>query len=708
MKQILLKSTLAIVGLLMSLNVFADGFTVDGLAYTILTTDDGSNAVEVTYTNSKGGSYSGDIVVPAQVVNEGVTYDVTAIGEKAFYKCTSMTSIVLPEGLKSIKKDAFNGSNAFTEITLPNSLVEIKNYAFNNCKKLEAIVIPDGVEVINTYAFYNCIKMTSLTLGEGVKEINSSAFKYCELLKKVYFPKNVSKIASDAFGSCKALEEYDVDAENATYCAIDKILYSKNKSNLMKCPTALAGAVNVAAGTQVIDDEAFSGCTKVTEVTMPSSVTTIGASVFDGCTAMTKVNLNEGLQTIGEYAFDNATALTSIAIPNSVVSLGNSIFYYCMGLETVKIGSGVTTIGSAPFYRCTALKSIEVDGANANFESVDGVLYSKDKTTLMAYPNQRAAQYDIIEGVYFIGNNAFYYCDNVTAVTMPNTVMTIGKEAFAECTKLESINFSTALQSIGEKSFSYCSALKNVELPEGLISIGNMAFNRATSVKSLVIPNSVVLVDEKAFQNCTSLKELTLGTGLTDLGKSAFYGCSKLNKIDALCAEVPTTGTGAFNSVPASTVVVTMPTALVEDYRAITAWNNLIKTKVSLAVTINEGASVEYGVGGEMNLHNIADGTSLFVVSGDPVELKVTKPHYFMVMYNGEKVELDEDNIYLIDPLEEDATFEVLDDPTAVEEVKAEENLPVEYFNLQGIKVENAQKGIFIRKQGNKATKVAL
>ena len=708
MKHFLLKSTLAVVCLLMSVNVLAASFVADGLTYNILETTDGSNAVEVTYTNSKGGSYSGDIVVPAQVSNEGVAYAVTTIGEKAFYKCTGLTSIVLPEGLTSINKDAFNGCNAITEITLPSTLVELKNYAFNNCKALTGAVIPDGVEVINTYAFYNCIKMTSLTLGEGVKEINSCAFKYCEALKKVTLPKNVSKIASDAFGSCKVMEEYEVAEDNNTFCAVGGILYSKDKATLVKCPMALAGDVTIEAGVQTVENEAFYGCSKLTSVTFPSSVVTLGESAFDGCSSMTSVALNEGLQTIGEYAFDNATALKSIVIPNSVKTIGEYVFYYCMGLESVKLGSGLTSLGLAPFYRCMELKEIEVDAANTAFVSVDGVLFTSDKTTLLAYPNKKAAKYDIPEGVYFIGAFAFYYCDNVTNVTMPNTVMTINKSAFEECEKLETINFSTALQSVGEKAFSYCLALKEVVLPEGLVSVGNMSFNKNTALKSIVLPNSVVTIDEKAFQNCTALKEATLGTGLTTLGKSAFYGCSKLNKIVALCAEVPTTGTGAFNSVPTSTVVVTMPTALVDEYAAITAWNNLIKTKVALDVTVTEGATVEYGVGGEMNLHSIADGTSLFVCSGDPVELKVTKPHYFMVLYNGEKVELDEDNIYLIDPLEENATFEVLDDPTAVEEVSVEENAPVEFYNLHGVKVNKAENGVFIKKQGNKAVKVVL
>ena len=133
MKKHLLKATLAIVGLLMSINVFAAGFTDEnGLAYTILETTDGSNAVEVTYTNSKGGSYTGDIVVPATVTNEGVTYNVTHIGSKAFYKCTGMTSIVLPEGLKSIGKEAFYGCNAITEVNIPSTVTYIINYAFYN------------------------------------------------------------------------------------------------------------------------------------------------------------------------------------------------------------------------------------------------------------------------------------------------------------------------------------------------------------------------------------------------------------------------------------------------------------------------------------------------------------------------------------------------------------------------------------------------
>ena len=662
MKQILLKMTLAIAGLLMSINVFAAGFTAEnGLAYTILETGDGSNAVEVTYTNSKGGSYTGDIVVPAEVTNESVTYKVTGIGAKAFYKCTGMTSVVLPEGLKSIAKEAFYGCNAITTITIPSTVTEILSYAFYNCKALTAVVIPDGVEVINTYTFNNCIKMTSLTIGAGVKEINSSAFKYCESLPTVTIPKNVAKIAGDAFGSCKSLKEFVVDSENASYCAIDKILYSKDGTTAIMCPIALEGAITIPAGTTTIDVEAFSGCTKITSVTVPSSVTAINEGAFDGCSALTTANLSEGLLTIGESVFDNA-GLTSIVVPNSVTSIGANAFYYCMALETAQIGSGVTTIGASPFYRCTALKSINVDAANANFTSVDGVLYSKDKTTLLAYPNKKAATYDIIDGVTTIGEYAFCYCTDVTAVTMPNTVTELKKEAFSNCEALATLNFSTALLSIGEKAFYYCEALKEATLPESLIFIGEMAFNKATSLTKVIIPNSVTTLDDKAFQNCSALTDISLGTGITEVGGSTFNGCSKVARINIFTTAVPKTGSGAFNKVPSS-VVVTMPTASVEGYRGVTAWNNLIKNKPALAVVVEDTAKVYFSTGVETVTgvkHIIGDSTSLFIPSEDPLTITAELPKNFVAKYNDEVVTLDENNAYAIEAFEADATFAVV------------------------------------------------
>ena len=662
MKQTLLKTTLAIVGLLMSVNVFAEGFTADnGLAYTILETTDGSKAVEVTYTNSKGGSYTGDIVVPAQVTNESVTYNVTGVGAKAFYKCTGMTSVVLPEGLKSIAKEAFYGCTALPAVTIPSTVTEILSYAFYNCKALEAVVIPDGVEVINTYSFNNCIKMKSLTIGAGVKEINSSAFKYCEALPKVTIPKNVTKIASDAFGSCKALTEFVVDAENTVYSAVEKILYSKDGTTAIMCPLALAGEVTIPAGTTTIGAEAFYGCTKITAVTFPNSVTTLGDNAFDGCSALTTANLNEGLLTIGESAFDNA-GITAITVPNSVTTIGANAFYYCMSLETAKLGSGVATIGASPFYRCTALKSIEIDAANANFTAVDGVLYSKDKTTLIAYPNKKAATYNILDGVTTIGEYAFCYCTDVTAVTMPNTVTELKKEAFSNCEALASLNFSTALQSIGEKAFYYCEALKEAKLPEGLIFIGNMAFNKATSLTEVVIPNSVTTLDEKAFQNCTALTDVTIGSGVEEVGGSAFNGCAAVARMNILRKATPKTGSGAFGKVPTS-VCVTMPTASIEDYQAVTAWNNLIKNKPALAVTIEGDAKVYYSASKEVITgakHNLGDSTSLFITSGEPLTITVENPEGCEVKYNDEVVELEEDNTFAIDEFEADATFAVV------------------------------------------------
>ena len=176
----------------------------------------------------------------------------------------------------------------------------------------------------------------------------------------------------------------------------------------------------------------------VTYNSVTYSVTSIGEYAFFN-SGLTSVTISNSVTSIGRRAFYKCSGLTSVTIPNSVTSIGEDAFNSCSGLTSVTIGNSVTSIGEAAFYKCTGLTSINVASDNSNYCSVDGVLFNKDKTTLIQYPGGKQGAYTIPNSVTRIGDYAIYYCTGLTSVTIPNSVTSIGYEAFRGCTGLTSV-----------------------------------------------------------------------------------------------------------------------------------------------------------------------------------------------------------------------------------------------------------------------------
>ena len=217
--------------LVASLQLFAYDTQIDGIYYNIYNGD--NPYAEVTYLNygsSNSTAYQGDVVIPSSIVYNGTTYPVTSISDRAFYCCSSLTSVIIPVGVAAIRYDTFSECYSLTSVTIPNSVISIGDYAFNNCSSLTAVTIPNSVTSIGYEAFCNCSSLTSVTIPNSVTSIGSEAFRNCSSLNSVTFPNSVTSIGGSAFSGCSSLCTIIVDGEIPA--SLDGNVFSKN-SNLV-------------------------------------------------------------------------------------------------------------------------------------------------------------------------------------------------------------------------------------------------------------------------------------------------------------------------------------------------------------------------------------------------------------------------------------------------------------------------------------------
>jgi hypothetical protein len=241
-----------------------------------------------------------------------------------------------------------------------------------------------------------------------------------------------------------------------------------------------------------------------------------------------------------EGAFYGCTSLTSVTIPDSVTGIGNWAFYGCTGLTNVTIGKNlISSIGyPAPggyygyiFQGCTNLTTITVHPDNPVYSSVDGVLFNKNQTSLIRCPWGRGGAYTVPDGVTSIWRSAFENCTSLTSVTVPNSVTSIGSCAFCDCTGLTSITVPNSVVSIGEMAFYGCKGLTSVTIPDGVVSIAGMAFACCYSLTNVVIGTGVTSIETETFDGCKGLTSVTIGNGVTNIGDGAFLSCNSLTNI---------------------------------------------------------------------------------------------------------------------------------------------------------------------------------
>ena len=340
---------------------------------------------------------------------------VTSIGSNAFYNCSGLNSASIGNSVTSIGIYAFFGCSGLASASIGNRVTSIGNYAFSGCSKLPSVEIPNSVKTIGNSAFSGCSGLTSASIGNSVTSIGSYAFSGCSRLDSVSIGSSVTSIESSIFSKCSALKKVEIKSNaivSKTYTStstIGNIFGNQVKEYIIgdsvtsignyafyKCDSL--ASVSIGKSVTSIGSGAFSACskltsvdikdiaawckitfsgsdsnplcyahrlflngTKITDLTVPNSVTTIKDYAFYNCSGLTSVTIPESVTSIGSNAFYNCSAIKSVTIPNNMTEIGGSAFYSCSSLAFVTIPNSITSIGSYAFYGNSSLKKMKME-----------------------------------------------------------------------------------------------------------------------------------------------------------------------------------------------------------------------------------------------------------------------------------------------------------------------------------------------------------
>ena len=310
----------------------------------------------------------------------------------------------------------------------------------------------------------------SESLDKKVTRIEYPAFMDCASLTSVKIPDSITEISIHAFCGCASLSEVNVSKFNEVFSSRDGVLFNKDMTCLLMYPVGKRDKkYALPDSVETIGAYGFSRCSSLTSIEISKSVTEIGQYAFEGCSSLTSADIPEGVEEIYMCTFKGCAALTSVVIPNTVTAINYGAFKDCTSLTSIEIPDSVEKIFTdeagkdhnripGAFSGCTSLAAINVSEENEYLSSVDGVLFNKDKTDLIAYPvGKKDKNYIIPIGVTCIADEAFSECSLLTSVEFPDTVTDIGNSAFNGCASLTLVTITDSVVSICEDVFADCS-----------------------------------------------------------------------------------------------------------------------------------------------------------------------------------------------------------------------------------------------------------
>ena len=506
---------------------------------------------------------------------------VTSIRGSPFSGCSKLETITIPPCVKKMSDviSTWDGGTNVKEVVMYEGVASIGKSMFERMTSLKSVTIPSSVTNIGDYAFRYCSGLTNITISSGVKKIGRWAFSGCSGLTRIMIPADLKNIDATAFSGCKNLKTVDVVKDgNVEALSFDEFCKHLNsvKANGAEWTYEVVGDGVVLGSVDrfvVLIERAKTGVPRDTS----------GALVVPGTLAGMPV------RGLGIGAFSYCSNLTSVTIPSSVTSIGKWAFKGCVGLTSVTIPSSVTSIDDSAFSGCSGLKSFEVDSENSTYCSINGVLCSKDGRTLI---RNVIGNGTIPSSVTCIGERAFSGCSNLTSVTIPSSVTIIGEQAFSGCSGLTSVSIPSSVTSIGFVAFEDCSGLTSVTIPSSVTNIMCGAFAGCSGLTSFVVDpeNSIYgsingLLCSKDGSNLIQgvNGEVQIPTCVTNISEWAFDGYKGLASV-IIPSSVRNIGDWAFDHCSGLTLVKIMPGAQRIGSNAFSACTNLTSVTIPSGV----------------------------------------------------------------------------------------------------------------------------
>ncbi len=485
---------------------------------------------------------------------------IRTLGAYSFSNCINLDSIVIPNSVATLEDGVFLGCTKLSYVSLGDSVKYAGHYVFDRCDSLQTVnvnnleimyniqygggrngnpfnlasklllkgkevtelVIPENLTTINNGFFYNFYKnVTSVIIPNSVETIGGSAFLGWPKLVSVSIGDSVTTIGSNAFWGCPALVSVSVGNSVKT---IEGSCFS-GCTNLE--------SIKLGESLQTIGSNAFENCSNLKSIIIPNSVISIGDWIFWKCENLSSVELGNSLQAISGGAFQGCINLKTIVIPNSVVSIGSQAFKDCTNLSYITIGDSVKSTGMNAFDCCNNIQTVNVNNLATIFNIKCDAWGNPFSIASKLHLNGKEVTDLIIpEGVTEIKNGFFYkFGENVTSVTIPNSVKTIGDRAFDSWEKLTSAHIGDSVTTIGGRSFRNCTSLDSVYIGNSVEAIGGYAFEKCSALTSITMGSSVISIEYYAFANCTSLDSVHISNSVKTIGGSAFERCSALTSV---------------------------------------------------------------------------------------------------------------------------------------------------------------------------------